>query len=396
MNIQSFLIGYQAAKNAGGGASEDVRYVTFMSYDGLTEVGKLPVAAGYDCPNPKFAAPTKPSTAQYTYTHVGWATTPNGALDNNALKAVTADRVVYAAYAAVTRYYTVTYYDEDGTTVLHTQTVAYGATPPSYAPEKDGFQFDGWNPAVTTVTGDVSYKAVWSAMLTFANATWAQLAEISEAGEAANYFKVGDTKTLPLNFSGTTENVTVRIVGFNHDDLADGSGKAGISIVLASIMQNDAVKITEKTAYGEGYIWKTSQTRTILNSGAVYSALPVELRNVIKSVTKTSNAGLSENYGGLPKNSLYTTTDKVWLPSSTEVGFDADLNASEVAHGQGTRYEYYDSAAKRISGMTTHYPTRSMYTKYSNSSVCVFYSSGVWANYQLGKDSQARVFGFCI
>ena len=95
MNISSFLIGYQAGKKAGGGSSADVRYVTFMSDDGAEELGKIPVATGYDCPTPKFTA-TKESTPQFHFTHDYWATEPNGATDPNALKAVTEDRVVYA------------------------------------------------------------------------------------------------------------------------------------------------------------------------------------------------------------------------------------------------------------------------------------------------------------
>ena len=120
MNISSFLIGYQTGKNAGGGggSSADVRYVTFMSYDGTEEHGRLPVAVGYDCPNPKFTV-TRESTAQYNFVHDAWATKPNGATDANALKAVTEDRVVYATFISVLRSYTITFCDEDGTVLLH-------------------------------------------------------------------------------------------------------------------------------------------------------------------------------------------------------------------------------------------------------------------------------------
>ena len=147
------------------GFVEGVHYVTFMSHDGTTELYKRPVADGDDCADPVsrgyIPAPTKESTAQYDYSFVGWATSANGAWDENALKAVTEDKTVYAAYAAAVRYYTITYYDDDGTTVLKTETLAYGTTP-SYIPTKDGYGFDSWIPALSTVTGNASYTAVWS------------------------------------------------------------------------------------------------------------------------------------------------------------------------------------------------------------------------------------------
>lgn len=151
--------------SVGGGTVEGIHYVTFMSEDGSTELYKRPVADGDDCADPVerglIDAPTKESTAQYDYSFVGWATSPNGAWDENALKAVTEDKTVYAAFASVLRYYTITYYDDDGTTVLTAKSFAYGATP-SYTPTKDGYAFAGWVPELTSVTGDTSYTASWA------------------------------------------------------------------------------------------------------------------------------------------------------------------------------------------------------------------------------------------
>ncbi len=187
MNVSSFLIGYQAGKNAGGGSSADVRYVTFMSHDGSTEEGKIPVAVGYDCPNPKFTS-TRESDAQYDYTLVGWATTPNGGLDSNALKAVNEDRTVYACFAAVLRKYTITF--RDGDNVLESKDWAYGETPTITNPTKSGFSFDGWEPAITAVTGDATYTAKWVEAITFANGAWEDIVRIAEAGEAQRYFAI--------------------------------------------------------------------------------------------------------------------------------------------------------------------------------------------------------------
>jgi hypothetical protein len=124
--------------------------------------------AGDDCPDPitqgHISTPTKESTAQYDYTFSGWSLTDGGSANSNALTNVTEDKKVYVAFSSAVRYYTVTYYDEDGTTVLKTESLAYG-TVPNYKPTKEGVAFGNWTPTPVPVTGDASYTAVWSSVL---------------------------------------------------------------------------------------------------------------------------------------------------------------------------------------------------------------------------------------
>ena len=112
------------------------------------------------------STPTKASTAQYTYAFAGWSLTPGGAADANALKAVTTDRSVYAAFTATVRTYTVTW--KNGSTTLETDTnVPYGTTPayngstPVYNGSGDAseYTFSGWSPAVGPISGDTTYTA---------------------------------------------------------------------------------------------------------------------------------------------------------------------------------------------------------------------------------------------
>ena len=144
----------------GGGSSADVRYVTFMNGD--TFLYKKPVAVGDDCVNVLskglISTPTKESTAQYNYTYYGWGASDGGAYDANILKNITEDKTVYAIFTSTVRYYTITYYDSDGTTVLKTESLAYGAKP-SYTPMKNNHTFLGWTPTITTVTGNATYTA---------------------------------------------------------------------------------------------------------------------------------------------------------------------------------------------------------------------------------------------
>lgn len=298
-----------------GGGSADVRYVTFMSYDGTVEYGKKAVAVGDDCADPikrgVFGTPTRESTAQYNYTFAGWATEINGGLNSDALKAVAEDRTVYANFAAVVRYYTVTFYDGD--TVLKTESKAYGSTLSSYKPEKYGYSFIRWQPSLTTVTGDAEYHAVWEEAVTFANGSWAQIAEIAEAGNAADYFKIGDTRDIQVNMGGTIPTtVTIRIVAFNTDPLADAEGTAGITCVTTNALGYQAHD-ARATSVSKEYSWDLCQLRTYCN-GTLYNGIESNLKGIIKKVKKYSAT----------KSSYVETKDLCW-----------PLGAREVNSGKG-------------------------------------------------------------
>lgn len=179
----------------GGGTSPDVRYVTFMNGD--TVLYKKPVAVGDDCVDVLtkglIETPTKESTAQYNYTYYGWGASDGGAADANILKNITEDKTVYAIYTATVRYYTITYLDDDGVTVLKTETLPYGATPEAYTPGKDGHAFTGWDKEIAPVTGDATYTATWVTAIGGAY------------GESVSWMLDTGTGTLTISGTGATQ-----------------------------------------------------------------------------------------------------------------------------------------------------------------------------------------------
>lgn len=101
--------------------------VTWKNGDEILEIdedviyGLTPVYNG--------AIPTKPADAEFTYTFAGWSP---------AVAAVTGDVTYYATFTDATNKYTVTFYDDDGTTVLGVAVVEYGqsAVYPNALPTK--------------------------------------------------------------------------------------------------------------------------------------------------------------------------------------------------------------------------------------------------------------------
>ena len=321
------------------GSVSGIHYVTFMSHDGTTELYKRPVADGDNCANPVsrgyISAPTKASTVQYSYSYNGWATTPNGSANSNALNTVTEDKTVYAAYASAVRKYTITYYDSDGTTVLKTESLAYGATP-SYSATKEGYFFGGWTPEPATVTGNASYTAVWGEKANFATAAWTEIAAISEAGEAQNHFAVGDTKTIAYN--GT--DIEVVILGFNHDNLSDGSTKAGITIGCFS----DAIPVS---VYGRNNFttglnqYSTSTVFSSFLNGTVKAALPSDLKSVLKKTQRRQDYNVNKLASDTTSTPSYCSGE-LHLLSLGEVGAISEVY-QKYFDPLGSEYEYFSS-----------------------------------------------------
>lgn len=396
MDVTSFLLGFQKGKALGGGGNAaDVRYVTFMN--GIKIEYVKPVATGDDCVDVLtkglISTPTKDPTVDTVYTYSGWSLTDGGNADANALKAVTENRTVYAAYTSAVRTYTITYYDSDGVTVLETKYFAYGAMP-SYTPTKDGFNFDGWVPALATVTGDASYTAQFSETLTFAGATWADIARICNAGQAADTFALGDTKTITLTMPNGNTDMTFEIIAFGHDNLADGSGKANMTLLSKTVVNREpfasfdpAVTFNVPDIITSVATWGTCRARQLCNE-FIYTYMPTEVQALVKEVVKEY---------WKTNSSLETTNDKIWTPSATEFGLTSNVSPGE----DGTAYEYFaggfDTRKKviHVTGAATDYGTRTQSKSSSSRSIGV--SRGGGSNGDVSGDhSGLFAVGFCI
>lgn len=266
--------------------SNDVRYVTFKSYDGLTEYGKKAVAVGDDCADPIargiFTTPTRESDVQYNYTFYGWATTPGGGADANWNKAVTEDKTVYANFSKSYVYYTVTFYDDDNTTVLSTKNVTYG-TDASYIPEKAGYKFKGWSEDVTNVTSNMEVYATWQVDDGYIHDDWATVVSSLEAGNT-NGYKVGDLKELTLTYAdGTIETIDVKLVGFNVAELESrNSGIPANGVFVAEHLLKDSRIISSTPLDNKASAFIGCELDAFV-SDALYEALPSGLKEGVKN-----------------------------------------------------------------------------------------------------------------
>ncbi len=157
----------------------------------------------------------------------------------------------------------------------------------------------------------------------------------------------GKTDTLGIGDWTTVNGKQVRILGFNHDELANtdayGEGEtntyAGISFEYGECITTAVINSNIANTGG----WEACELRSVLNS-TTYNVL--ENREYIKQVNKKY---LSTYNNG---NSITITQDKLWLLSFSEVyGFEKGfpLISNMSVPREGTQYKYY----KKINGNPT-------------------------------------------
>ena len=174
---------------------------------------------------------------------------------------------------------------------------------------------------------------------------------------------------------------------FNHDDKADGSGKAPITMGMPNLMAS--TRAFNSSNLGTNGSISTTMLWIWLNS-IVIPSLPEELQAYIVDVNKpTYKAGSS---------TLEQITTKAFMFSEKEV-----LNSISMARGsEGTLYPYYATSTKRIkklsngSGNANRYWLRSP-SKTETGYICVITTSGSSeSNGAPAAQSLGISFGFCI
>ena len=201
--------------------------------------------------------------------------------------------------------------------------------------------------------------------------TWAQIKEISDNGQGANCWSVGDRKAVVLN--GTVghlslSNITtyVFIIGFNHNASVEGAKRIHFQLAKTALSGGKDIAFCDSSFNSEvsetGYFtmntsstnsggWASSQMRTNIcgtslssYSGTIIAVIPAALRAVLKSVTKyTDNTGNDSTAA----SSVTATTDYFFLLSEYEV-FGRNSYANSNESSKQKQYAYYSAGNSKI------------------------------------------------
>ena len=150
----------------------------------------------------------------------------------------------------------------------------------------------------------------------------------------------GTKFTMKLTNGQTLE---YRIIGIGHDDLADGSGKAGLTFLTTSTGIQSRMNATGTNAGG----WEKSELRQKMDGGEIWNLMPSDFQSKVKPVKKFTN-----NVGGLDKNAAVTaTSDRLFLLSYSEiVPTSAWASSYPWSSSEGTQYEAFKGKVVNNSG----------------------------------------------
>lgn len=237
-----------------------------------------------------------------------------------------------------------------------------------------------WNVKATLggLTSDaksISITGIYDVTLSFVSSTlnnndWATIKEVSDKGQGANYWSVGDCKAVTLN--GTVGTLTLSnytiyafILGFNHNAELEGQNRIHFQLGKTALSGGTDVALCDSKynsqASATGYFsmnsdatnsggWNSSQMRTNIcgtslasYSGTIIAVIPAALRAIIKSVTKyTDNTGASSD-----ASAVTATTDYFFLLAEYEV-FGTISRGNPNESSKQAQYSYYSAGNSKV------------------------------------------------
>ena len=212
----------------------------------------------------------------------------------------------------------------------------------------------------------------------FGNNSWAAIIKACQEKQVPETWKVGDSCNMIIN--NTT--YAIDIIGKNHDDYTDGSGKAPLTFQMHDCYGETKNMNSSNTNRGG---WTSCAMRQT-HLPAILNQMPAEVQNGIREVNKLTSAGSKSS-------TINTTADKLFLLSEVEIFGSVRYSKS----GEGTQYDYYkagNSKVKNRNGSAASWWERSPYASKSEL-FCAVYSGG-FADGDNASIARGVAFGFCF
>ena len=191
----------------------------------------------------------------------------------------------------------------------------------------------------------------------FAENEWADIIEACHANEVPDEWVADGSCYKDMDIGGT--NYRIDIIGKNHDDLSDGTGKAPLTFQMHDCYDETKQMNSSNTNSGG---WTNCAMRST-HLPAILALMPAEVQDGIREVQKKSSAGSQSS-------SIQTTNDKLFLLSEIEIFGSTTYSFA----GEVTQYDYYKAGNSKVKDL--RWWERS--PRSSNSAYfCLVYTTGV-------------------
>lgn len=292
----------------------------------------------------------------------------------------------------------------------------------------------------TSDTKSVTFTDSYALTLSFASAVlndndWSKIKSVSDAGQGANYWSIGDCKAVTVNGTVGTQAVNgtyyAYIIGFNHNSSKEGNGitfgtfktalSGGTDICLVDGNYNGSstngtkyfnmnhssntnaggwkgcdlrYDVLGSTNTNDGDATATTATNPVANT--LMAALPSDLRAVMQPMTI-----YTDNTGGGSDNASYVTKTTDYLPLLAEYEiFGTRTYANSAEKNYQAQYAYYSAGNSKVkyrhsaTGSAAWWWERSPYY-YHSYAFCIVAENGSansrYARYSLGVAPVFRV-----
>lgn len=279
--------------------------------------------------------------------------------------------------------------------------------------------------------------------------TWAEIRQVSDAGQGSSYWSVGDRKAVLVNGTVGTlavnQTLYVYILGFNHNSAKEGNGiqfgtfktalSGGTDVCLvdgsynsyktdgskifnmnhwgnynyggwkACDLRYDILGSTNKAPVNYGKARATSDTgydaptntATSPVANTLMAALPADLRAVMKPITKyTDNKGNSSDVAANVTSSL----DYLPLLAEQEIFGGNRTYSNQYEKNSQVQYAYYSAGNSKVkyrhsaTGSAAYWWERSPYYN-GSTAFCVVYTNGT-ASYGIARYSLGLAPAFMV
>lgn len=240
----------------------------------------------------------------------------------------------------------------------------------------------------TSGTKSVTFTDHYAVALSFVSAVlndndWATIKKVSDKGEGANYWSIGDRKAVTVNGTVGTQAVNgtyyAYIIGFNHNSSKEGNGitfgtfktalSGGTDICLVDGKYNGystngtkyfnmnhssntnaggwkgcdlRYDVLGSTNTNDGDATATTATNPVANT--LMAALPSDLRAVMQPMTI-----YTDNTGGGSDNASYVTKTTDYLPLLAEYEiFGTRTYANSAEKNYQAQYAYYSAGNSKV------------------------------------------------